>query len=52
MESVNAYGASNKASSPHYTDQMGLFVGQQFKPNTFDKAKIYQEAKRVYHPGE
>ena len=51
MESVNAYGASNKPSSAHYNDQMELFVGEKFKPNTLYKAKVYNEAKRVYHPG-
>lgn len=52
MESVNAYGASNKPSSPHYNDQMGLFVNHRFKPNTLDRERVYREAKRVYHPGE
>lgn len=51
MESVNAYGASNKPSSVHYNDQMELFVGEKFKPNTLDKTKVYNEAKQVYHPG-
>ncbi len=40
IESVNAFGASAKADSPHYTDQMPLFVKQQLKPMTFDKAEI------------
>lgn len=52
MESVNVFGASNKPSSPHYSDQMGMFVNHQFRPNTLDKAKVYREAKRVYNPGE
>ncbi|MCF8256878.1 MAG: penicillin acylase family protein [Flavobacteriales bacterium] len=52
MESVNAYGASNKPSSLHYNDQMGMFVQQRFKPNTLDKAQIYRDAERVYHPGQ
>ena len=52
MESVNAFGASNKPSSPHYDDQMSLFVNHRFRPNSLDKSRIYSEAKRVYHPGE
>jgi acyl-homoserine-lactone acylase len=50
IETINAYGASAKASSPHYTDQMPLFVNQQLKPMTLDKAKVLREAKRIYHP--
>lgn len=50
IETVNAYGASNKKESPHYTDQMELFVNQQLKPMTLDKAKILKEAVRVYSP--
>ncbi len=50
IETVNAYGASNHADSPHYTDQMGMFVNQQTKKMTLDKKQVLQEAKRVYHP--
>ena len=48
--SVNAYGSSNRPESPHYTDQMKLYQQQQLKPMTFDKAKILEDAERVYHP--
>jgi len=34
IESINAYGASSKPSSPHYTDQMEMFTHQQTKPMT------------------
>ena len=50
IESINCYGASNNPSSPHYADQMELFVQQQTKPMTLNKEKIYKEAKRIYHP--
>lgn len=50
IESVNAYGASAKPNSPHYTDQMQMFVDQKLKPMTLDKAKIYKDAERIYHP--
>lgn len=50
IETVNAYGASNHPDSPHYTDQMELFVKQQTKKMTLDKAQVLREAKRVYHP--
>ncbi|MEL7220036.1 MAG: penicillin acylase family protein, partial [Bacteroidota bacterium] len=50
IETVNAYGSSANPDSPHYTDQMELFVKQQLKPMTLDKAKVLEEAVRVYHP--
>lgn len=50
IESVTAYGASNKPTSPHYTDQMKLYVNHQLKPMTFDKKEIYSKAEKIYHP--
>ncbi len=50
IETINSYGASNKADSPHYADQMELFVQQKTKPMTLDKTKVYAEAVKVYHP--
>ncbi len=50
IETVNAYGASNKADSPHYTDQMQLFVDQKTKAMTLDKKEVYKHAKTIYHP--
>jgi acyl-homoserine-lactone acylase len=52
IETINCFGASNHPDSPHYTDQMKLFVNQQTKPMTLDKATVLRDAKRVYHPGE
>jgi acyl-homoserine-lactone acylase len=52
IESVNAYGASAKPDSPHFTDQMELYTQQKVKKMTLDKETILKEAKRVYHPGE
>lgn len=52
IESVNAFGASARPGSPHYTDQMELFVNQQLKSMTLNKEKILKEAKRIYQPGE
>ena len=52
IESVNAYGASAKAGSPHYTDQMEMYTRHQLKRMVLDKEAILREAKRVYHPGE
>jgi len=50
IESVNAYGASNKKDSPHYTDQMEMYVNQRTKTMTLDKEKVMSEAVRKYHP--
>ncbi len=50
IETVNAYGASSKPQSPHYTDQMELFVNQKLKPMTLDKEEIFKEAEKIYHP--
>ena len=51
IESINAYGASNHADSPHHTDQMELFTQQKLKPMTLDKQEVYKQAKSIYHPG-
>jgi len=50
IETVNAFGASSKPGTPHSTDQMQMYVEQKLKPMTLDKAKIYQQAERIYHP--
>jgi len=50
IETVNAYGASNKKDSPHYTDQMEMYVKQQTKKMTLDKETVLKEAVRTYHP--
>lgn len=52
LETVHAYGASTRPESAHYNDQMEMFVNNQLKPMTLDKAKVYEDAERVYHPGE
>lgn len=51
VETVHAYGASAKPNSPHYNDQMEMFVNKQLKPMTLDRKIIYQNSERVYHPG-
>jgi acyl-homoserine-lactone acylase len=52
IETVNTYGASAKTGSPHFDDQVPLFLEQKTKPMTLDKSKVLASAKRVYHPGE
>ncbi len=48
--SVNAYGASSKPNSPHFTDQMEMFQREEFKLMTFDKNLILLNAERKYSP--
>lgn len=50
IETINAYGTSTHEDSPHYTDQMEMFVNQQLKPMTLDKEQVRAEAVEVYHP--
>ena len=52
IESVNAYGASNVPGSPHYKDQMSMFINHQTKSMTLDKHEVLKKAERIYHPGD
>ena len=52
IETVNTYGASAKKGSPHFDDQVSLFLQQKTKTMTLDKSKVLATAKRIYHPGE
>lgn len=50
IESINCYGASADPKSPHYTDQMEMYVKQQTKKMTLNKSDVLKEAKKIYHP--
>jgi len=50
IESINTFGASMDPASPHYKDQMKMFLSQQLKPMTLDKQEVLQKAERIYHP--
>lgn len=50
IRSVNAYGASAQKNSPHYTDQMELFLREGTKPMSLDKATVFKTALSIYHP--
>jgi len=50
IETMNVYGASARKDSPHYTDQMEMYTHQQTKPMTLNKAEVYKNAERIYHP--
>lgn len=50
-QSIQPYGsATNRPDSPHYTDQMQLFLDRKFKPVHFEWADAIQHAKRRYRP--
>jgi acyl-homoserine-lactone acylase len=50
-ESIQPYGAAtNRPNSPHYTDQMKLFVAGKYKPVYFEWADAVKNAKRRYRP--
>lgn len=50
IESVNMYGASAKPGNKHFDDQVQLYLQQKTKRMTLDKAEVYKNAERVYHP--
>lgn len=50
IETLVNYGASAHPESPHYTDQMRLWVKQQTKTMTLDRKEILENAVKIYHP--
>lgn len=48
-QSIQPYGeATTRPDSPHYTDQMQMFVDHKFKPVHFERADLLAHAKRAY----
>ena len=50
IETVNMYGASARPGSKHFDDQVEMYLQQKTKTMTLDKATVYKNAERVYHP--
>ncbi|MEP0987857.1 penicillin acylase family protein [Ekhidna sp.] len=50
IETTNVFGASNRPESPHYDDQIPLFLNRERKQMTLDIDKVRENAKRIYHP--
>jgi len=50
IETVNMYGASARPGNKHFDDQVEMYLKQQTKTMTLDKAVVYKNAERVYHP--
>jgi acyl-homoserine-lactone acylase len=51
METLHPFGASNRADSPHYTDQMKRYARQDPKEMTLDHEAIRANATKIYAPG-
>lgn len=50
IESINAFGNSEKEGDPNATNQMTYFTNRKLKKMTFDKEEIMRTAVRVYKP--
>ncbi|MBP6022668.1 penicillin acylase family protein [Ferruginibacter sp.] len=50
IETVNMYGASAHAGNKHFDDQVDMYLHQQTKKMTLDKAEVYKKAEKIYHP--
>lgn len=52
IRSINAFGASARPESSHYTDQMEMFTNHQYKTVPLDRESLEKTAERIYHPGK
>lgn len=51
-QTIHQFGSATlDATSPHYADQVPLFVKRQLKPVWMDEADIRAHLEREYHPG-
>jgi acyl-homoserine-lactone acylase len=50
IESVLCYGASSRPDSPHYNDQMEMFIEKKTKKMTLEKSKVLETAVKIYSP--
>ncbi|MFT6686125.1 MAG: acyl-homoserine-lactone acylase [Bacteroidia bacterium] len=50
VETINCFGASANEGSPHYTDQMQLFVDKKLKSISMDKDENLKKATQAYRP--
>ncbi len=51
ISSVQPYGASSRPDSPHYADQVELYLTRRTKEMSLDRKWVEQHATRTYHPG-
>ncbi len=50
LETINLFGNSRDPESPHFNDQMEMYVAQEVKEVSLDEAVIRANAVRSYHP--
>ncbi|MEO6406278.1 MAG: penicillin acylase family protein [Ferruginibacter sp.] len=50
IETVNMYGASARPGNKHFDDQVEMYLHQQTKKMSLDKATVYKNAESIYHP--
>lgn len=52
ISSVQPYGASSRPDSPHFADQVELYLQHKTKEISLDRKWVEEHAERTYHPGE
>ncbi len=50
IETVLNFGQSTHADSPHFADQMDIYLNHQTKKMTLDKVEVLKTAEKVYSP--
>lgn len=50
IETVLPFGESSDPQSPHYTDQMKMYLNHERKTMTLNREKVYSTAVKVYAP--
>jgi acyl-homoserine-lactone acylase len=51
IQSVQPYGNSNVEGSPHFNDQMDMYLNQKTKEESLDPEWVKVHTKKKYHPG-
>jgi penicillin amidase/acyl-homoserine-lactone acylase len=52
-ESIHQFGSATlDERSPHYADQVDLFLAQQLKPVHLDERELRAHLSREYRPGD
>ena len=50
IQTILNFGQSTHADSPHFADQMDMYLNRQTKKMTLDKAEVLRTAERIYSP--
>ena len=50
LETVIPYGNSSDPESPHYTDQMQMYLDKKLKVMSLDREEVMAEAIKIYNP--